>query len=221
MRTKRQCTHFHTFGLDFFLLPLSLPRQLLCQRTPSYWVMKVIWRLKVILTLIYSSPFYCVGQVAELAGRPTVQWSNNWASQSCGLGFFLAVPYHFVAVAKPQFSHLPNGDNNSSSCSLVTVQWRHLAQGPGPSVCSINVSSIRFAWVKGERPLRAGGSLSSSLESSGSARIPARGCQGGLVFTGTWGSAFIPKGSASCDKLNGRAVKFKRVSKQCILNSLS
>lgn len=68
--------------------------------------------------VIYSSPFYCVGHMAALAGRPRVQWSSTWASESGGLGFFLAVPYHFVAVDKPQFSHLPNGDKDSSCCSL-------------------------------------------------------------------------------------------------------
>lgn len=222
MRTKRQ--HTYTFPHIWPIFPLAssfsataaiLPKNTLLLgyesnvKTDSH------------SHLIYSPPFYCVGHVAELAGRPRVQWSNTWASESGGLGFFRAVPYHFVAVDKPQFSHLPNGDNNSSSCGLVTVRWRHLAQGLGHSVCSINVSSIRFTWVKGESPLRAGGSLSSSLESSSSARNPARGHQGGLVSTGIWGSAFIPQGRCFLLQAEWKDSELQKVPKQCILNSLS
>lgn len=115
--------------------------RLLLQQTPSYLVVKLMWILKVILSLLIS--LVPCGPHAELFGRYSTQWANTWAAESSGLGFFLPVPYHFVEVDKPRFSHLPNGDNSSSTCSFVTIQWRRLAQLGSVlvySMCSINVS---------------------------------------------------------------------------------
>lgn len=80
-----------------------------------------MWRLKVILYLLTS--FLLCGHVTELVGRRSAQWSNTWASESHGLNLFLTVPCYFVAVDKPQFSHLPNGNNEALlACGLVTIQ---------------------------------------------------------------------------------------------------
>lgn len=61
--------------------------------------------------------------MTELVGRLSAQWSNTWASESHGLSLFLTGPCYFVAVDKPPFSHLPNGNKEALlECGLVTIQ---------------------------------------------------------------------------------------------------
>lgn len=123
MKTKRQHIHFHISGLCFLLrLFLYHWQKTIMPRNTFLFGYEINVKIKINSPFIYSFPLYCVGRMAELIGGRGVQRSSTWAPESSGLGLFLTVPYHFAAVDKPWFSHLPNGDNSISTCSFVTVQ---------------------------------------------------------------------------------------------------
>lgn len=95
MRTKRQHTRFHIFGLYFLLLPLFLYhwQQPIIPRNTLVFGYEINAKIKSNSLFVCS----CVDHMTELVllvGPCSAQWSNTWVSESGGLGFFLTVPDH-------------------------------------------------------------------------------------------------------------------------------